>query len=353
MSVSAFREMVSAGDGDVLRQVDWSGRPEVRAVPAHEHKIEALLFLGGGVFASGSSSGEIKLWSPEGGCLQTFRAHQEGVRRLAGRDDGTLVSMSNNEVKVWDRNGTCLQTLNGDAAPRPHERGFLLKNDRLAHLNRMPDVHYVSNHCFDFLEMQDGTHVISMRTGEILLRNPDGNLLATLEGYTRNPTLYELTDGTLVSAGDQGEIIEWSMGDFAPCFFEDQHSDSINSLVDLNQGRFASGSSDATVKIWDRATGACLRTLPHAEKVVGLLKLRNGPLVSLMEDEEDTTSTLKFWNEEGHCLQTLAAEDEEIGEIFQTEEGTLAGRVTNWNLKGQLGFGSVKFWEFTQNMRKS
>lgn len=352
MSVGPVRETGNAWE---LRDVDWSGVPEVRSVPAHEHPIESLLFFEDGSFASGSSNGELKLWNPDGSCSQALKAHQAGVLRLARRPDGTLVSLSNNEVKVWDRQGNCLKTLKGEAAPRPHERGFLLNNNPPAPLGDVPNVHYISSHyCFDFLEMQDGRHAISMRAGEILLRNPEGALLATLEGHTRNPTLYELTDGTLVSAGDDGEIIEWRKGDFSPCFFEEQHSDSVNALVDLHQGLLASGSSDATVKIWDRNAGSCVRTLPHAEKVVGLLKLRDGTLVSIMEDEEDNTSTLKFWNGEGHCVKTLGAMDEVIGEIVQTGEGTLGGRVTHWNLKGQLGFGSIKFWDFPiKNMRKS
>ena len=51
----------------------------------------------------------------------------------------------------------------------------------------------------------------------------------------------------------------------------------MESLAALQDGRLASGSADAMIKIWDLATGACVATLEgHEHAVCSLAVLDEG-----------------------------------------------------------------------------
>lgn len=67
-------------------------------------------------------------------------------------------------------------------------------------------------------------------------------------------------------------------------------------MVELSDGRLASGSYDDSIKIWNLFNGECDRTIPvmgssSIKGVTSLLQLRDGRLVSGSYDE-----TIKIWS---------------------------------------------------------
>ena len=63
------------------------------------------------------------------------------------------------------------------------------------------------------------------------------------------------------------------------------------SVCALEGGRVASGSADATVRVWSVATGACERTLEgHGDVVRSVCALEGGRVASGSDD-----STVRVW----------------------------------------------------------
>ena len=69
------------------------------------------------------------------------------------------------------------------------------------------------------------------------------------------------------------------------------HKDWIWSITALQNGGFATGSADRTIKVWDR-NGVNVKTLQgHTGWVLAIVELENGYLASASQDK-----TVRIWN---------------------------------------------------------
>jgi WD40 repeat protein len=69
------------------------------------------------------------------------------------------------------------------------------------------------------------------------------------------------------------------------------HHGSVLTLIGAKDGLILSGSADGTIRVWDSATGACLRTLVgHGGYVSSLAMLSDGRLISSSGDK-----TVRVW----------------------------------------------------------
>ncbi len=111
-------------------------------------------------------------------------------------------------------------------------------------------------------------------------------------------SLLELGDGRLASGSWDKTIIIWKKGPDGK-FTQEQvlrgHEDSVSSLLELGDGRLASGSGDETIIIWKKGPDGkftqeqVLRG--HKEEVYFLLELRDGRLASGSRDK-----TIRIWD---------------------------------------------------------
>jgi WD40 repeat protein len=98
------------------------------------------------------------------------------------------------------------------------------------------------------------------------------------------------------------------------------HTSTVRTFVVLQNGDFASGSWDKTIKIWS-ADGVLKTTLiGHNNTVYSLKELPNGDLVSCSSD-----STILVWNRDNYSIQANISNFE--GYFTSAENWGCCGRV--------------------------
>jgi WD40 repeat protein len=142
-----------------------------------------------------------------------------------------------------------------------------------------------------------------------------GNLLGTLKGHSKEVYCLDISpDGKrLISAGEDRKIIVWDLENYKQLnTIKDR--DGVASLVFLADGqRFASGTDNGIIKIWDINTGETIRfSETHRGCVSSLLIAEEGrKLISAGVD-----NTIKIWNtEDGNLLNTLSGHSFPVNKI--------------------------------------
>lgn len=70
------------------------------------------------------------------------------------------------------------------------------------------------------------------------------------------------------------------------------HTNRVNRIIQLIDGRLVSYSGDTKIKIWDTISGRCLMTQEgHTNWVRCIIQLNDGRLVSCSDDK-----TLRIWD---------------------------------------------------------
>ena len=90
-------------------------------------------------------------------------------------------------------------------------------------------------------------------------------------------------------------------------FQNEGHTNWVNCVAELRDGRVVSGSDDRTLRVWDAAAGQCLQTLEgHSAPINCVAELRDGRVVSGSSELFGKDYTLRVWDAAtGQCLQTL------------------------------------------------
>jgi WD40 repeat protein len=274
------------------------------------------------VLASGSHDNTIKLWDADVASeakfsindsvdtsLATLRGHTSHVWCLCMLPDGRLASGSqDNTIKLWDA-GICLGTKPSNAA-----------SACLATLSGHSD--YVRSLCM----------------------LPDGRLASGSGDATIKIWNVGIADGKRYVGGMLGNCMATLSG----------HTACVVSLCMLPDGRLASGSGDATIKIWNVGTGPadkasqaacvspCVVTFAgHSDRVVSLCMLPDGRLASSSDDK-----TIKLWNvgngRDGKytsvkavdsCLATLRGHCDRVLSLCMLPDGRLASASGDTTIK--------------------
>ena len=156
-----------------------------------------------------------------------------------------------------------------------------------------------------------------------------------LHGHTQNVNcLAALADGRLASGSSDHSIIIWNLADGKQLATLDGHEGGVRCLAALEGGRLASGSSDKTIIIWSIATKTQLAKLEgHTEPLRCLAALDGARLASGGLDK-----SIIIWSlADGSQLATLEGHTDFVSSLVALDGGRLVSgsadkSIIIWNL---------------------
>ena len=292
IAVGAEGTLVSGGADNIIRvwaessmvsEEESDAQLEcVRTIDGHLDCINSLVVMPDGAIVSGSSDGTVCMWdATSSGGLGRLDGHSEAVTSLCMDAEGsTLVSGGEDgTLRRWAMStGECKCTF-GD------ENGVPITAVALS---------------ADSTIVFGGAEDASLRAFDAV----SGKQKRSYSGHTAQiNALFTSWDGTLVSAGGSGDnqIRVWAeSGKCLRC--SKGHQYGVNALSGLQTlHRYASGSDDRSVRLWDAATGEEVKVFTGHDAEVTAVVLLQSSVVSGSLDE-----SIREWDlESGSCRQVL------------------------------------------------
>lgn len=168
----------------------------------------------------------------------------------------------------------------------------------------------------------------------------NGRLDATFSGHERAVYAVLIKSSTssfpvLISAGYDTSIRIWDLKLKSCIMLLRGHADSVFCLLNLPDGRLASGSSDKTIKVWNLKSKKCEATLVgHLGGVLSLVYL---PTLNAIASSS-TDNNIKIWSlATGKCEVTLTGHTAPVSSLaLLTDELLVSGShdetIRVWNI---------------------
>lgn len=239
------QRLATAGGDCTVRIWDLKSGQCLKTLSGHTATIYGLTWSADGqTLASCGADARTKLWDiATGKCLRTFEGHRSWVWSCAlAAAAPRLFTASNDEtLKIWDiPTGDCLNTLSGH-------------KERIWAVALSPDDGLVVSGSEDYT-----AKVWDAATGECL---------QTLRGHTSQvKTVAFAPQGKLIATGGQDCTLKlWDWQGHCLQTLEG-HTSAISSLAFWQGGTqdaplLVSGSHDETIRLWDIASGQCVKVL--------------------------------------------------------------------------------------------
>lgn len=263
----------------------------------------------------GCGDNTVQIWGLTGS-PRILRGHLDTVTTLTVlhmHDTVVLASASDDDtIRIWDVSSelnTATQVLRGHT-------------NRINALAGLPDGRLVSGSADETIAIWD----LTTEDSRILEGHIDVTALAVLPHPNNTRIVSGFADGTIHIWGLPG-----GNGNNQVLI---GHTDWINALVVLPDGRLASGSNDTTIRIWDLATGTSQVLTGHTDWVTTLTVLNDGRLVSGSVDR-----TIRLWDlssDASSPTQVLAGHTKWITALAVLSDGSLASGSED---------GTVRIWE--------
>ena len=147
-----------------------------------------------------------------------------------------------------------------------------------------------------------------------------GSLVFTPNSSFRDDSFGFLKSNELIACALANNIQIWNLASNECIATLEGHSNSINCLETIDDNRFASGSQDKTIIIWDAKNFVLLKTL-NTNSTYGVFSLKS---LTLNRLASGSYQEIKIWNiESGECLQTLSYHSSNICGLVYLPNGNL------------------------------
>ncbi|KAK4661258.1 E3 ubiquitin ligase complex SCF subunit scon-2 [Podospora pseudopauciseta] len=294
---------------------NWKvGRCTVHTLRGHTNGVTCLQ-LDDHILATGSYDATIKIWNIETGEeIRTLRGHTRGIRALQF-DDSKLISGSlDNTIKIWNwHTGECISTLAGhtDGVVSLHFEGQLLASGSIDKSVKIFDFNSKEAFCLkghtdwvNCTRLDTASRTVMSASDDTTIKLWDldtRRVIRTFEGHVGHvqqvlllPPEYEPDDellNGLSGPGDNSDSVSVSSGRSGTPTVSFVHTDRPTSSPardgelralygagfesettrPLPARYFLSGGLDSTIRLWDSATGRCLKTMfGHLEGIWAL-----------------------------------------------------------------------------------
>ncbi|KAK4196040.1 putative sulfur controller 2 [Triangularia verruculosa] len=290
------------------------GRCTVHTLRGHTNGVTCLQ-LDDHILATGSYDATIKIWNIETGEeIRTLRGHTRGIRALQF-DDSKLISGSlDNTIKIWNwHTGECISTLQGhtDGVVSLHFEGQFLASGSIDKSVKIFDFNSKEAFCLkghtdwvNCTRLDTASRTVMSASDDTTIKLWDldtRRVIRTFEGHVGHvqqvlllPPQYEPDDellNGLNGAGDNSDSVSVSSGRGSSPTVSFMHVDrpisspsrdgELRALYGLGfesettrplpARYFLSGGLDSTIRLWDSATGRCLKTMfGHLEGIWAL-----------------------------------------------------------------------------------
>ncbi len=327
--------------GRLLRQFD-APRGDVTSLSLSAD--ERLMLTGG------SDDRLLRLWElTTGRCLKTFEGHTDRMTWVHLSDDGRLALSGSHDktVRLWETaTGRCLRTLEGHGAyissvfmsgdGRTGLTGGWDQTPRLWNL----EWNYAAPSMISRVIMSEHATAAKTAYDQALARarqasaSKDAVLAAqcvrearALPGYARKPEAMEEWGRLYVRLARGGLNAAWEGAAW------EAHPDKVSRVALSRDGRTAlsSGGSEEALKVWDAATGQCLRTFE--EKAGEASSICFSPDGKLALTAHSYGDRLRLWDvKAGRLLRKVEGKDW-VHTACMSDDGRLTLTATSSELE--------------------
>jgi WD40 repeat protein len=307
--------------------------------------LAACLSTDGRYALSGSSDTTLRLWEvATGRCLRTFEGHTDSVRSVCLSADGRYALSQDETFNLWSvpiLAATSLAVSLGEAtatifsAKAAYRRALtaarqaLVEHDAVAACTCLRTARGQSG----YRRAEEVVEEWCRLYGRLRIRDlQDAWLKCSLLGDADDVRSVCLsTDGRYALSGGFDKTLKlWEVATGRCLRTFEGHTLYVSSVSLSADGRFAlSGSGDNTLKLWEVATGRCLRTFKgHASSVKSVCLSMDGRYAlsgSLLSTRTFRDMTLNIWDvATGRCLRMFEGHRGFVSSACLSAEGRYA-----------------------------
>ncbi len=298
----------------------------------HTESIDGVQELADGRILSWSYDYTLRLWDRVTGVCQTvLKGHTAFIKGAQELADGRILSWSGDKtLRLWDSlTGVCQTVLKGHTGGVEGVR--ILANGRIVSWPKEGTIVEINKHKNEFRNVSAFKATILATLAaikkECMEEYNDG---CNKKDTDEDSDSIQILSRTLVSIYS---LRVWdSMTGVCQTVLRG-HTDSINGVQELADGRILSWSGDKTLRLWDSLTGVCQTVLKgHTAFIKGAQELADGRILSWSGDK-----TLRLWDSlTGVCQIVLKGHTAFIKGAQELADG----RILSWS-----GDKTLRLWD--------